>query len=255
MSDARQLTDHERDLYARNILVPEIGEKGQVTLLGSRVLVVGAGGLGSPALLYLAAAGVGRLGIADGDRVEVSNLQRQVLHGYRDVGRLKTESAREALGGIRPDLEIETFSFRLDPCSGPEIISGFDFVVDASDSFSSKFLVNDACLRADRPFSHAGIRGLYGQTMTVLPGQSPCLRCLFQDVPEEKAKGAGGEENGVLGCAAGVIGAIQALEAVKYLVGAGELLAGRVLTFDAAIMRFRIVELPVDKRCDACRAV
>lgn len=248
MNELRLLTDHEKELFARNILVPGIGEKGQIALLESRVLVVGAGGLGSPALYYLAAAGVGRIGIADGDRVEVSNLQRQILHRARDVGRQKAESARDALLGIRPDLVIEDFPFRLDRQSARETVSGFDFIVDASDSFNSKLLVNDACVEAGRPFSHAGIRGFYGQAMTVLPGKGPCVRCVFPEVPERE-----GEESGVLGCVAGVLGAIQAAEAVKYLLGMGGLLTGTILTFDAATMRFRKVDLPMEKRCEICR--
>jgi molybdopterin/thiamine biosynthesis adenylyltransferase len=252
MSDQRQLTEYERDLYARNILVPEVGEAGQLALLGSRILVVGAGGLGSPALFYLAAAGIGNIGIADGDRVEVSNLQRQILHGAGDVGVEKTESAKRALMKIRPDMNIELFDFRLDDGNARDLVSGFDFVVDASDSFESKFLVNDACVRANRPFSHAGIRGLYGQTMTVLPGRSPCYRCVFQEKPEPgQIKGTA--EEGVLGCVPGVLGAIQAAEAVKFVIGMDGLLTGRLLTYNAAKMVFREIQLPPDKRCETCR--
>jgi len=253
MKAHEQLTQYEKDLYTRNILVPEIGEEGQLALLGSRVLVVGAGGLGSPALFYLAAAGVGKIGIADGDRVEVSNLQRQILHGMESVGKEKTASARGTLMRIRPDLDLEIFPFRLNQSNARDTVSGFDFVVDASDSFESKFLVNDACVGTGRPFSHAGVRGLYGQAMTVLPGESPCYRCVFGDVPKSgKAKATG--EAGVLGCVAGVLGAVQATEAVKYIVGMGDLLTGRILTWNAATMVFRNVELPRDLRCDTCRA-
>jgi molybdopterin/thiamine biosynthesis adenylyltransferase len=252
MNDQRQLTDYERELFTRNILIPEIGEAGQLALLGSRVLVVGAGGLGSPALFYLAAAGIGNIGIADGDRVEVSNLQRQILHGAGDVGVEKTASAKDTLMHIRPDLKVELFNFRLDGGSARDLVAGFDFVVDASDSFESKFLINDACVGANRPFSHAGIRGLYGQTMTVLPGRSPCYRCVFQGKPEPgKVKGTAQE--GVLGCVPGVLGAIQATEAVKYIVGIDGLLTGRLLTYNAANMVFREIKLPPDKRCDTCR--
>ncbi|MBN2719861.1 MAG: HesA/MoeB/ThiF family protein [Proteobacteria bacterium] len=248
--DARQLSDHERELFSRNIRVPEIGEEGQLALLRSRVLVVGAGGLGSPALLYLAAAGIGEIGIADGDRVEVSNLQRQVLHRARDVGRLKTESAREALLEVRPDLDVEVFPFRIEQGNAPGVLSGFDFIIDATDSFRSKLILNDACVQTCRPFSHAGIRGFYGQAMTVLPGESPCLRCVFPEAPEN---GEGGGE-GVLACVAGILGSIQAAEAVKYLLGTGDLLTGKILTFDGAAMRFRVVDLQPEKRCEVCRA-
>jgi len=253
MNNPGRLTDKQKDLYARNILVPGIGEAGQLELLKSSVLVVGAGGLGSPALLYLAAAGIGRIGIADGDKVEVSNLQRQILHRARDVGRQKTESAQETLLAIRPDLEIELFPFRMDGDNARKAFSRFDFIVDASDSFQSKLLVNDTCVDTGRPFSHAGIRELYGQVMTVLPGKSPCVRCVFPEIPKGEEEGAAGG-NGVLGCVAGVIGAIQAAEAVKYLLGMEGLLAGRILTFNAATMRFRSVDLPPEKRCEICRA-
>jgi molybdopterin/thiamine biosynthesis adenylyltransferase len=252
MGMKRQLSDYERDLYARNILVPEIGEEGQLALLESQVLVVGAGGLGSPALFYLAAAGVGRIGIADGDRVEVSNLQRQVLHGIDDVGVEKTTSAEETLMRIRPDLDLKLFPFRLDHQNAEEVVSGFDFVVDASDSFESKFLVNDACVSTKIPFSHAGILGLYGQMMTVLPGRSPCYRCVFKDAPEPgKVRTTG--EAGVLGGIPGVLGAIQATEAIKYVVGIDGLLTSRILTYNAATMTFREIKLPPNKRCDTCR--
>ena len=253
MSKQSQLSDYEKDFYARNILVPEIGEEGQLALLGSRVLVVGAGGLGSPVLYYLAAAGVGKIGIADGDRVEVSNLQRQILHGIGSVGKEKTASARESLMRIRPDLDLEIFPFRLDQSNARDTVSGFDFVVDASDSFESKFLVNDACVGEGKPFSHAGVRGLYGQAMTVLPGESPCYRCVFPGIPKSE-RSKTGSNSGILGSVAGVLGAVQATEAVKYIVGSGDLLTGRILTWDAATMVFRNVELPRDLRCDTCRA-
>jgi molybdopterin/thiamine biosynthesis adenylyltransferase len=215
---------------------------------------VGAGGLGSPALLYLAAAGVGSIGIADGDRVEVSNLQRQILHGDGDLGKEKTVSAKETLMRIRPDLDMKLFPFRLDSRNAEDVVSEFDFVVDASDSFESKFLVNDACIRAKKPFSHAGILGLYGQTMTVLPGRSPCYRCVFREAPKQgRVKGTG--EGGVLGSIPGVLGAIQATEAIKYIVGIDGLLTGRILTYNAATMAFREVRLPPEKRCGTCQEV
>ena len=251
MINKRRLSDHEKDLYTRNILIPEIGEEGQLALLDSRVLVVGAGGLGSSALLYLAAAGIGGIGIADGDRVEVSNLQRQIIHGIDDLGRGKTDSAEETLMRIRPDLDMKLFPFRLDSRNAEDVVSGFDFVVDASDSFESKFLVNDTCVRTKRPFSHAGILGLYGQTMTVLPGQSPCYRCVFGEPPEPgRVKGTG--EAGVLGSIPGVLGAIQATEAIKYIIGIDNLLTGRILTYNAATMTFREIRLPPEKRCETC---
>lgn len=253
MNDQRHLTDYERERYGRNILIPEIGEDGQIALLESRVLVVGAGGLGSPALFYLAAAGIGNIGIADGDTVEVSNLQRQIIHGIGDVGVKKTKSAENKLRELRPDLELEIFPFRLDEENASDLTAGFDFVVDASDSFESKYLVNDACVRTNKPFSHAGIRGLYGQIMTILPGRSPCFRCVFEDKPEP-GQVRGTAEAGVLGSVPGVLGAIQATEAIKYILGMdGQLLTGRLLTYNAADMLFREIRLPPDKRCSLCR--
>jgi molybdopterin/thiamine biosynthesis adenylyltransferase len=249
----RRLDDFRKEFYRRNILLREIGEKGQRALLGSRVLVVGAGGLGSPALFYLAAAGVGKLGIADGDRVAISNLQRQILYGVENVGEEKTSSARKSLMRIRPDLELEVFPFKLDGKNAGKVVSDFDFVVDASDTFQSKFLVNDACVEMGRPFSHAGVRGFYGQTMTVIPGESPCCRCVFGDGPEP-GDGEAASEAGVLGSVAGIMGAVQATEAVKFIVGNGGLLTGRILTVDALGMVFRSVPLPHDLTCDMCRA-
>ena len=248
---ARPLTDTERQVYSRHILIPEIGEKGQAKLLSSSVLVIGAGGLGSPALYYLAACGIGRIGIADSDRVEPSNLNRQILHGRPDLGEGKTVSARRSIEHLRPDIEIEEYPFRIDSSNGPDIAASYNFVVEATDNFQSKFLINDICVGAGRAFSHAGILAMYGQTMTVIPGKSPCYRCVFQKPPAPgKVKTAA--EAGVLGTVPGILGAIQATEAIKYLLGMDGLLTGALLTFDAAAMAFRKIRLPMDKRCRVC---
>lgn len=248
---ARTFTYTERELYSRHLLIPEIGEEGQAKLLDSSVLVVGAGGLGSPALYYLTACGVGRIGIADSDRVELSNLTRQILHDRHDLGEGKTASARRSLERLRPDIEIEEYPFRIDSSNGPDIVQAYDFVVEATDNFQSKFLINDNCVGADKAFSHAGILGMYGQTMTVIPGKSPCYRCVFQKAPAPgKVKTTA--VAGVLGTVPGVLGAIQATEAIKYLLGMDGLLTGALLTFDAASMAFRKVRLPMDKRCRVC---
>jgi molybdopterin/thiamine biosynthesis adenylyltransferase len=247
----RPLTVTEQETYGRHILIPEIGQEGQARLLGSSVLVIGAGGLGSPALYYLAACGVGRIGIADSDRVELSNLNRQILHGHPDLEESKTSSARRSIEHIRPGIDLEEYPFRIDPENGPDIATSYDFVVEATDNFQSKFLINDICVQAGRAFSHAGILGMYGQTMTVIPGQSPCYRCVFQEAPTPgKVKTAA--EAGVLGTVPGVIGAIQATEAIKYLLSMDGLLTGALLTYDAAAMTFRKVRLPMDKRCRVC---
>jgi molybdopterin-synthase adenylyltransferase len=247
----RNLTEIEKKIYNRNMLLPEIGESGQLKLLGSRVLVIGLGGLGSPALFYLAAAGVGELGIVDGDTVDLSNLQRQILHGRADVGLDKTESAAVTISRLNPDLRLNIHKTVLCDGNASEIIGPYDFVVEATDNFSSKFLVNDACVRLGKPFSHAGVLGAYGQTMTVIPAAGPCFRCIFEEVPRPGTYDTP-DRTGVLGSVAGVIGTIQATEAIKYLVGIEGLLVGRLLTWDALAMTFREIRLPANPSCTAC---
>jgi len=246
----RALSEIERKIYSRNMLIPEIGESGQLKLLESRVLVIGLGGLGSPALFYLAAAGVGNIGAADCDAVDYSNLQRQILHGRKDVGRNKTESAVETISRLNPDIRLEIYG-AISAENIAETIASYDFIVEATDNFKSKFLVNDACMRLGKAFSHAGILGAYGQTMTVVPGQGPCFRCVFQEEPEEGTYETTSEA-GVLGSVAGVIGTIQSIEAIKYLLGIGGLLTGRLLTFDALAMAFMEVKLSWNRECAVC---
>ncbi|MGD8353191.1 MAG: HesA/MoeB/ThiF family protein [Pseudomonadota bacterium] len=245
------LTRTQREVYSRHLLIPQIGEEGQEKLLAGSVLVVGAGGLGSPALYYLASCGVGRIGIVDSDRVELSNLNRQILHGNPDVGMDKTTSARKSLERVRPDIEIEEYPLRLDSTNGKDIIASYDFVVEATDNFASKFLVNDICVGAGKAFSHAGILAMYGQAMTVVPGSGPCYRCVFRE-PPPAGKVKSTAEAGVLGTVPGVLGAVQATEAIKYLLDMEGLLTGVLLTYDAAAMTFRKVRLPMDKRCRVC---
>ena len=246
-----QLSDTQRKVYSRHLPIPDIGEAGQSRLLDSSVLVIGAGGLGSPALFYLAACGIGRLGIVDSDRVEPSNLNRQILHGCPDIGEGKTVSARKSIEHIRPDIDIEEYPVRMDRANGRDIVTSWDFVIEATDNFDSKFLVNDICVEAGKPFSTAGILAMYGQTMTVIPGESPCYRCVFQETPAP-GKIQTAAEAGVLGTVPGVFGTIQATEAIKYLLGMGDLITGALLTWDAAGMTFRKVKLPMDKRCRVC---
>ncbi len=250
-SSMSNLTETQNTRYDRNIRIPEIGRSGQDRLRASRVLVVGTGGLGSPVLFYLASAGIGTIGIMDGDRVDLSNLQRQILHSTDDVGRLKVSSAMDTLGRLNPDVHLEGHSLPFSRENGDALVSRYDFVVEATDSFESKFLVNDACIRQRVPFSHAGVLGLYGQTMTVLPGQGPCFRCVFGEAPPENQV-TSTKDVGVLGAVAGVLGSVQATETVKYLVGSGGLLVGRLLTFEAARLRFREVPLP-GPSCPVCR--
>lgn len=247
----RRLSQTEKEIYSRNILLPEIGELGQSKLLAASVVVIGLGGLGSPAVSYLAAAGVGEIGIVDADSVSLSNLQRQILHGRGDVGRSKVDSAADTILRLNPDVHIHAWKTLLDRENAPEIIAPYDFVVEATDNFESKFLVNDTCVRLGKPFSHAGILGAHGQTMTIVPGAGPCFRCIFEEVPQPGTYDTP-DRTGVLGSVAGVMGAIQATEALKSILGLDGLLVGRLLTWDALRMTFREIRLPADRRCRVC---
>ena len=245
------LSTEEKERYARHLMLDEVGEAGQERLRSGRVLVIGAGGLGSPAALYLAAAGVGTIGVADGDRVELSNLQRQVIHGSSDLGRAKVESARDRMLEINPGVQVECIGERLTPENIAQFVGRYDFVLDATDNFEAKFLINDACLAAGVSYSHGGILRYKGQTMTVLPGKSTCYRCIFPEPPEAEVA-LSCSRAGVLGVLPGVIGVIQATEAIKFLLGIGELLTSRLLTYDALTLRFREVALGRNPDCPAC---
>jgi molybdopterin-synthase adenylyltransferase len=247
-----RLTTEQIERYSRQIMVPDIGGKGQIHLREARVLVIGAGGLGSPAAFYLAAAGVGNLGIIDPDKVELSNLQRQILHATADVGRQKVESARVRLNNLNPDVEITTYAARFEEQNADQIAADYNFIVDGSDNFDTKFLVNDVAIRLGIAFSHAGIVRLQGQTMTVLPRKSACYRCLFQ-APPPPEEILNCQQSGILGAVAGTIGTIQATEAVKYLIGCDEgLLTDRLLTYDAKMMKFHSIEVTRNLQCPAC---
>lgn len=245
------LTAEEHERYHRHLMLPEVGPEGQERLRESRVLVIGVGGLGSPAALYMAAAGIGTIGIADGDRVELSNLQRQVIHDSASVGQPKTASAAKRLQAINPACHIEQIPVMLDQTNLPGLLQRYDFVLDATDTLAAKFMINDICVSQGVPFSHGGILRFQGQTMTVLPGVSPCYRCLFDELPPEEDRQAC-ERDGVFGLLPGVIGTLQAAEAVKFLLGIGSLLTGRLLTFDLLGMRFREVPVAVNTRCSSC---
>lgn len=245
------LTEEDRSRYKRNLLLEGFGPEGQQKLRSSRVLVVGLGGLGSPAMYYLAAAGIGTIGVVDGDRVDRSNLQRQILYGEHDVGRSKVHSAVERIGRFYGNVELAVHEDRLTPLNGAAIVDLYDFVIEATDNFESKFLVNDLCVQQRKPFSHAAVSGYHGQVMTVVPGAGPCYRCIFGDVPSEGAI-RGPEEEGTLGTVPGALGAIQATEAIKYLVGIGRLLVGRLLTWDALSATSREIPLPPEPSCRVC---
>ena len=242
------LSSEQRERYARHLSLPEIGEEGQARLGAARVLVVGVGGLGSPAAYYLVAAGVGTVGIADGDRVDLSNLQRQILHTTKDVGRLKVESAAEKLGALNPHVDVRLHPERLTRENAAEVFSAYDFIVDATDNFASKFMIADVCHELKKPYSHAGLMKFTGQTMTVLPGRTACYRCVFEKEPSESA----GVPQGPLGSVPGVLGAIQATEAIKFSLGLGDLLTDSLLVYDALEMSFRRLQVRKNDQCSLC---
>ncbi len=246
-----RLNEEQVERYSRQIILREVGGRGQRKLLESRVLIIGAGGLGSPAALYLAAAGVGKLGIVDSDRVELSNLQRQVLHGTADIGKPKAESAREMLQGLNPDVEIEAHHLRLTSENALDLFAEYDLVVDGSDNFATRYLVNDACILSNKPLCFAGILGFDGQALTILPSESACLRCVFPEPPPPGLIPTC-QEAGVLGTVAGLLGLIQANEALRFLLGAGELLANRLLLVDAFSNSFHEIAVERNPDCALC---
>ncbi len=245
------LTEEQIERYSRHIILREVGLQGQLKLLNSRVLLVGAGGLGSPAGLYLAAAGIGTIGIIDGDVVDLSNLQRQVVHTTADLGEPKVNSARETFEAINPDVTVRTYQALLDADNAADILADYDFVIDGTDNFAAKFLVADACHFAKTAYSHAGILRFQGQAITVVPNESACYRCLFHTPPPPNSIPSCSQA-GVLGVLAGVVGTIQATEAIKYILGEGKLLTNRLLTYDALEMNFRTIKVKRRESCALC---
>lgn len=237
--------------YSRHLTLPEVGVPGQERLRAARVLVVGAGGLGSPALLYLAAAGVGTLGIVDFDAVDLSNLQRQVIHGTGSVGRLKLDSARKRLEDLNPHVRLELHQATLDSSNALDILEPWDLVLDGSDNFPTRYLVNDACVLLGKRFVYGSIFRFEGQLTVFGAAGGPCYRCLFAEPPSPGLVPSCAEA-GVLGVLPGVIGSLQALEAIKLLLGAGDPMVGRLLLFDALKLRFRELEIRRDPACAAC---
>lgn len=244
------LSEEQAERYSRHFVLREIGVSGQKRLLNSKVLVIGAGALGSNALMYLASAGIGTIGISDYDCVELSNLQRQIIHRTNNVGIQKTLSAAETLHAINPDITVNLISERITADNIINIIEQYDFIIDGTDRFESKFLINDACVLTGKPYSHAGAVRFEGQTMTYVPNQGPCLRCLLDKIPPREET-MSCSQAGVLGTVTGILGNIQATEAIKYLLGIGELLVGRVLHVDALTMR--IQTLNVGQANDECK--
>ncbi len=245
------MTNEQLERYSRNILLKEVGIRGQQKLLSSKVLVIGAGGLSSAATMYLAAAGVGTIGIADKDKVELSNLNRQIMHNTGRVGNLKTESAKQTINELNPDIKINIYN-EISSENISKIVSQYNFVIDATDNFETKFLINDACVKEEKPFCHAGIVGFQGQLMTYVPNKGCCYRCVFKEPPEQDCVSSCSKD-GVLGAAVGIIGSLQAIEAIKYILQIGELLTGYLLTYDALTAEFRKIKLPPpNKECPSC---
>jgi molybdopterin/thiamine biosynthesis adenylyltransferase/rhodanese-related sulfurtransferase len=245
------LAPEQAQRYSRHLLIPEIGERGQLKLLASKVLLIGAGGLGSPAALYLAAAGVGTIGIVDSDVVDATNLQRQILHNTERLGRSKVASARETLNALNPDVNVVGYEERLTADNIDRIIAGYDVIVDGADNFPTRYLLNDASVKHRIPVVHGSIYRFEGQVTVFKPFEGPCYRCLFhQPPPPELAPSCA--EAGVLGVLPGIVGSIQANEAIKLLLGIGEPLVGRYLLFDALDETFREVKLRRDPLCPVC---
>ncbi|UCD50635.1 MAG: HesA/MoeB/ThiF family protein [Phycisphaerales bacterium] len=245
------LTDQQIERYHRNMILEGVGRAGQEKLLASKVLTIGVGGLGSPASLYLAAAGIGTIGLLDSDQVDSSNLQRQIVYQADEVGQRKVTCARERLQAINPDVTVQTYDLRARADNIREIVRQYDFVIDAVDNFASKFLINDACYLERIPFVHGGILQFDGQMMTVIPGRSACYRCVFPGPPPAGAVPTGAQA-GVLGVLPGVIGSLQATEAIKCLLGIGDLLTDILLTYHALTMRFRRVPVGRNPDCGLC---
>ena len=245
-------SNEQLERYSRHIILKEIGVKGQKKLLNAKVLIIGAGGLGAPCAMYLAAAGVGTIGIADADEVDLSNLQRQIIHATEDVGKPKVQSAKETINKMNPDVTVNTYHEFVSSENIMEIIKDYDFIIDGTDNFPAKFLINDACVMAKKPFCHAGIIRFEGQLMTYVPGQGPCYRCVFKNPPPKDAVPTC-KQAGVIGAMGGIIGSLQAMEAIKYITGTGELLTGYLLTFNAIKMEFRKIKLPKPNgKCAVC---
>jgi len=251
-SDAMRLSAEELQRYSRHLMMPEVTSEGQRRLKAARILCIGAGGLGSPAALYLAAAGVGTIGIVDFDDVDLSNLQRQILHGTKDIGRSKLESARDRLRDTNPEIEIELHKYRFSSENGSQLVAQYDVVVDGSDNFPTRYLSNDVCVFARRPNVYGSVFRFEGQTTVFAPHLGgPCYRCLFPEPPPPDSV-PNCAQAGVLGVLPGIIGMLQAIETIKLIVGIGETLVGRLLHFDALKVKFRELNLRRDPGCPVC---
>ena len=246
-----KFTEEQIRRYSRHIILPEVGGKGQTKIMESKVLLIGTGGLGSPAALYLSAAGVGSLGLVDFDLVEESNLQRQIIHSTPDIGRPKIESAKEKIGALNPDVRVITHNEKLTSENAIDIIEGYDVVIDGTDNFPTRYLVNDACVFANKPLVYGSIFRFDGQATVFKPFDGPCYRCLFPE-PPPPGMVPSCQEAGVLGILPGMIGLIQATEALKLILGVGDTLIGRLLLYDSLKMSFQEFKIRRDTNCLVC---
>lgn len=256
MTNNKHRSDRERQLewndqFSRHIRLPAFGAAGQKKISRAKVLIVGAGGLGSPSATYLAAAGIGTLGLIDSDLVEISNLPRQILHHPGTVNEPKTASAKQRLTQLNQDIKLNVWPERLKAGNAGKLIPGYDVVIDGSDNFATKFLLNDACVLNNIPLIHAGVLRYHGQVMTILPHKSACYRCIFPEPPPANTVPTC-QEAGILNTVAGIIGLIQATEAIKLIINAGQPLTNRLLVFDALAMSCRDIEIKQDKNCPVC---
>jgi len=244
-------TESQIERYSRHIILKEIGGEGQKKILDAKVVIIGAGGLGSPIAYYLAAAGVGKIGIVDSDKVDLSNLQRQILYFTKDVGKLKTESAKEKLTAINPDCEVVPHTTRINAQNVLDIIGNYDAVINGSDNFPTRYLINDACIISKTPLFEGAVIGFSGQAMTILPHESACYRCLYEEPPPPGLVPSC-QEAGVMGATPGVIGLIQATEVVKWILGKGKLLTNRVLIYSGLDMEFNEIPIARNPKCPVC---
>ena len=245
------LSEEEQVRYRRHLLLPEVGMEGQARLKNARVLLVGVGGLGSPVSLYLAAAGVGELGLVDDDRVELSNLQRQVLYGQHDLDRAKVEAARDRLMDLNPRIRVTVHDARLTAANARTILEAHDVIVDGTDNFASRYLINDACVRLGKPFVHGSVHRFEGQVTVLAAPHGPCYRCLFPE-PPTPAPRPDSADTGILGVVPGILGTLQAAEVLKLILECGAPLIGRLLHFDALGPRFHTFNVPKDPHCPLC---
>ena len=246
-----EFTDEQIERYSRHIILPEVGGAGQQKMLEARILLLGAGGLGSPAAYYLAAAGIGNLGIVDFDQVDLSNLQRQIIHSTERIGMLKTESAKKTIQALNPDVNVTLYNEKIDSSNILSIIKDYDYVVDGSDNFPTRYLVNDACVMENKTLIHGSIYRFEGQVTVFKPNSGPCYRCLYPE-PPPPGMSPNCQEGGVLGVLAGIVGNLQVVEVLKLILGIGEPLVGKLLIYDALKTEFRNLNLRKDASCPLC---